>query len=246
MTKLIPKCQYNSGNAFGKLSSLQMKMTPTDKKDFKGDPIYKYVDPVSQDAVEYTTDLDGNIVEALDYDSKIYPTSPSFSTYYAELPEVVATPNKESTQAVQRAKEMFPDKQMRDRILLHMSYPKVSQVDVINRLYPFYVKGGKPEVDAVSRIFTGNRPHYNPVGNTIHLGKYPSLKNYIAELSHAMQFARPGQWGEAVKDVVTNPIEYFKNLGSEGDSTVYRRKGSLEHEAHKVIEPKIQRAINDE
>lgn len=64
MTKLIPKCQNNGGNAFGKVSPLYMKMSPTDKKDFKGDPIYKYVDPINQETTEYTTDLDGNIVEA--------------------------------------------------------------------------------------------------------------------------------------------------------------------------------------
>lgn len=98
MTKLIPKCQSNSGNAFGKISPLYMKVSPTDKKDFKGDPIYKYVDP--QNTVEYTTDFDGNLVEAVEDNGKIYPTSPGFSTYYAELPEVVVTPSKESTQAV--------------------------------------------------------------------------------------------------------------------------------------------------
>lgn len=243
MTKLIPKCQNNGGNAFGKASPLYMKMTPTDKKDFKGDPIYKYIDPVNQETTEYTTDFDGNIVEALNIDGKTFPTSLRFSTYYGELPEVVVTPSKESTQAVQHAKEMFPDKEMRDRFLLHASG---SQVDLINRLYPFYVKAKKPEVDATSRIFTGDRPHYNPVTNTIHLGKYPSLKKYIAELSHAVQFARPGQWGEAVKDVVTHPIEYFKNLGSRGNSAPYRRKGSLEYEAHSVIEPEIQRAVVNE
>lgn len=243
MTKLIPKCQNNGGNAFGKAGPLYMEMSSTGKKDFKGDPIYKYVDPVSQDTIEYTTDFDGNFVEALNFEGKTYPTSPAFSTYYGELPEVVVTPSKESTQAVQHAKEMFPDKQMREQILSKVFYPKVGQVDLINRLHSFYVKAGKPKVDAVSSIFVKNRPHYNPLDNTIHLGKYPALSSYISELSHAVQYAQPGKMGETVKDVITHPLEYLKNMGKNGDGSVYKRKGSIEHEAHSVIEPQIKQTV---
>lgn len=142
---------------------------------------------------------------------------------------------------------MFPDKKMRDQILIHMPfYSKVSQVDAINRLYPFYVKARKPKVDTASSILVGDRPHYSPTNNTIHLGESPRLQYYISELSHAVQFARPGQWKEVVKDVVTHPIEYFKNQRREENSDVYKRKGSVEYNAHSVIEPEIRQVVFNE
>lgn len=160
------------------------------------------------------------------------------------LPEIIITPGDDTRKAVLNAKEMFPDKQIRNAIykdydLWAIDELGVSQTDAINRLHNLYVKSGKPKLSKKSSLIMKNREHYNPLNNTIYLPD-PTFDGYVAELTHANQNAT-GKWTlpAIAKDIVSHPIEWFKNAGSTHYDPIYQRKGGYEYNAHKEIEPKF-------
>lgn len=149
---------------------------------------------------------------------------PLYAEEGAILPEIIIKPSKESNQAVEAVKEMFPDKNLRDAILKDydnwaIDELGISQTDAVNRLYHLYKLSGSPKVSSESSLIMGQREHYNPINNTIYVPD-PTFDGYIAEVSHAYQKAS-GRWNylDLAKDILTHPGEWLGNA-SEKKKTI--------------------------
>jgi hypothetical protein len=83
------------------------------------------------------------------------------------------------------------------------------------------------------------RTHYNEPANSIELSNAQN-KSLLAELAHAKQI-KDGKsvWGQAVLDWFKNPY-----ISDEGQYKMYEKPGTVEYEAHKVIEPKLRDQYN--
>lgn len=80
------------------------------------------------------------------------------------------------------------------------------------------------------------RSHYDGINNTLHLQGSDDL---TAELAHAQQQMKQPVIAKAAEDWVANP--YFT---SSGYKKQYDRKGTLENEAHSIIEPVLDKRRN--
>lgn len=154
------------------------------------------------------------------------------------LPEIVITPDKDGV--VIKMTQVFPNKNTRDKVLRDydawaLEELGVSQRDAANRLYDLYKQSGNPNVSTDTSIFMGDREHFNPINNTIYIPD-PTFDGYVAELAHAYQF-NSGKYSP-YKNILKHPLENLKNFTSRNNDT-YNRKGSLEYEAHQIIEPKL-------
>ena len=106
-----------------------------------------------------------------------------------------------------------------------------------------------------------DRPSYDPKGHAIIIGKNFTTSHIIAEVAHAKQF-QPKVYNETytpdtrndaeikrldslqqkenqlIKD---NPQPAYTGYTNAGDSLRYVTPGTIEHDAHSVIEPEIQK-----
>ncbi|MFA7717713.1 MAG: hypothetical protein WC875_03275 [Candidatus Absconditabacterales bacterium] len=104
------------------------------------------------------------------------------------------------------------------------------------------VRYGNPKITPKwSTTFNGKnyRGQFSPIKNTIHINpriyndKQEMIVIRLAELSHAKQYQQKGMIGRIVKDAITwteNDFTYKK---------LYDKEGTIEYEAHKIIEPEI-------
>lgn len=92
-----------------------------------------------------------------------------------------------------------------------------------------------------SRLLNGKdyRGQFSPIANTIHLNpkiydnKQEMLAIRIAELSHAKQYQEENMIGRIFADGVMRINNNFRY------KRMYEQKGTIEYEAHKIIEPQI-------
>lgn len=119
------------------------------------------------------------------------------------------------------------------------------------------VENGAPNIDTSSI----DRAYYDSGTNTIHIGnrKKKQLNNILAEIAHSKQYAplfshiqNPNKEDQLrIEDLYKKMIyegglkenNNYKKSGSQYDSVWdslrYEKPGTIEHEAHSIIEPKI-------
>src|ERR1051325_1906845 len=86
------------------------------------------------------------------------------------------------------------------------------------------------------------RAYYQPNSNIAYV---ETLNDYFAELSHSDQFINKKTGALDYSNVVVEPIEYamrgIRNLSEKlYDKYTYKTPGTLEWDAHKVIEPELK------
>jgi hypothetical protein len=107
---------------------------------------------------------------------------------------------------------------------------------------------GAPKVNVINVEET--TPYYNPLNDTMNITEAnPNL--FLAELAHKEQANQRGRLG-FIKDFVGNDlINTVKNIFSKGEnpyesySKNYKTKGTIENEAHDIIEPKLNYEFNN-
>lgn len=139
--------------------------------------------------------------------------------------------------------------------------PKINDPEYIKQLYkalweleqecdnPRVIITGKP----VEGFFSFDRSSYDPFTNTIYVvttGNPDGYKQLLAELAHAKQrtdkpalMAAQGTLDGA--RVITEMIVGLKSYRTAYDTTLYDQKGSIEHDAHEVIEKKLIQKVSD-
>lgn len=187
------------------------------------------------------------------------------SYYYAGvLPEVVIRPPKDN--AVYKAKYMIPNKELRNAFYESINSGDVDVIEdylldqrtYVNRLWDLYNKSGKPTIKPISRMsqlplrllektgllkYSDNRAHYKPITNTMYVDPEYAAEDIIAELSHAYQVYgtdTPRNW-KWMKQFLSRPNGDMVINNKDG----YDTPGSLEHTAHKIIEPAFWKYVTD-
>lgn len=124
--------------------------------------------------------------------------------------------------------EMFPNKQVRDLVYQDLAYnDEVSDYPFNDRLLniiQLYKLSGSPSITNKSKSkYNIIRSNYIPYYN--HINAYPG--SLVSELSHAYQY----------NNSIRKPIMPLDNKGVNGSD--YKRRGSIEHQAHEVIQPNL-------
>lgn len=137
----------------------------------------------------------------------------------------------------------------------------LDQRTYINRLWNLYNKSGKPAIRPLSSVpfltqlanqlsvkagiakTMEDRPFYRPIQNTMYVSSDYTADDIIAELSHAYQFRgtdtpRNLSW---MKQFLSRPVGDIVINGKSG----YDTPGSVEHVAHKIIEPAFYKYVTD-
>lgn len=180
------------------------------------------------------------------------------------LPEITIRPPKDN--AVYKAKYMIPNKELRNAFYESINSGDIDVIEddlldsrmYVNRLWNLYNKSGKPTIKPISRRsqlplrlaekvgllkYSDNRANYNPITNTMYVDPEYAAEEIIAELSHAYQFYgtdTPRNW-KWMKQFLSRPNGDMVINNKNG----YDTPGSLEHTAHKIIEPAFYRYVTD-
>ena len=180
-----------------------------------------------------------------------------------EKPEVVVIPSKADRLSLELSKTIFPRKWDREQFIeglqsishrnksqIHMNdqwlrlsqlralsnYPTLDRTkDVANYVWSYFPMGD-PEFDKT-------RAHYNPLTNTIIAPKMRERTQlpYVAELAHAYQF----QNDKARKNGLIGNFRLLPADVKINGKTEYETPGSVEWNAHKVIEPYMLQYLTD-
>ncbi|MEK7525537.1 MAG: hypothetical protein AAB561_00765 [Patescibacteria group bacterium] len=149
--------------------------------------------------------------------------------------------------------------------LISMQYGGKHKKEIYEILWRLERECGNPKIRLVSRgdkhylVFKGSkanqfRASYHPMSNIIYLsldkaGNGPLSDDFIAELSHGKQFSETPVTSSLVG--IKDWIGVFgSSLYNQQDidtsyNELYDQEGSLEHEAHGVIEPKLRDKVLD-
>lgn len=161
-----------------------------------------------------------------------------------QLQEVIIKPSTQSQKLQSISSRIFKDKQTRQRIyntinthlnrLDNLGVKSPSFNDTLVNTINLFNKSGRPSINNIDNLNTIGikRDFYNPVTNSLNLhtkqgvgGKYyPKL---IDELSHSFQYNNDIKHPK----LTTSPIDGKKT---------YHESGSLEHQAHSTIAPKLR------
>lgn len=157
-----------------------------------------------------------------------------------ELEDVIVKPTNFDKRLLKLSNNVFKDKDIRSAIYQkagELSYPEwdinknLSYNDALLNLIRLYQKSGSPSINLNKKIgFNLLRSHYNPFTNSITVNNEFSYP-IIEELSHAFQY----------NNKIKHPVLPGNNLSGRGGS--YSRKGSLEHQAHKIIQPQLKKFV---
>ena len=157
-----------------------------------------------------------------------------------ELQDVVVKPSNFDKRLLELSKNVFKDKKVRSAIYDKAKNisssdwdinPNLSYNDTLLNLVRLYQKSGSPSINVNGeKGFHLLRSHYNPFTNSITVNKCFSYP-IVDELSHAFQY----------NNKIKHPILPGNNLTGGGGS--YNRKGSTEYQAHKVIQPLLNKFI---
>jgi hypothetical protein len=155
---------------------------------------------------------------------------------------------KEDSSEISKAGKFETELYGEDGLLTPEKTEQEKKLDYIS-LWQINEKHGNPKVQyggQNDKIFKDRASYYNflNIANLpTHFGKF-AFNDYIAELSHAEQFAKNQEkyatWFE--KDVNrTDSIANAKNISyEEAQMQSYDNKETVEYEAHRVIEPKLE------
>lgn len=151
--------------------------------------------------------------------------------------------------------------------------PKMGSYDeeLYKALWALEQESGNPKVrffvnqrkeHPIKFLLSKNRSNYDPVTNTVYINIFSSdeevLHQYIAELSHGIQFDQHPitSTTKSISDIVpligkallqksdatnTSLIGRFVN----NYSSTYEMPGTLEHDAHSIIEPTLENKLRD-
>ena len=85
-----------------------------------------------------------------------------------------------------------------------------------------------------------SRPYYNPVNNTMYISRSTGVSDILAEAAHATQFR---------KMPITSILKSLKTgveaIRSRDYDATYKIQGTLEHDAHSVIEPQLHKKFDE-
>lgn len=175
-----------------------------------------------------------NILNLLPFASHVFKDSDGFgytlTDFYdaGQLDDVVAKPSEYDKKLFSITKKMFPNKQVRDLVYQDLAYnDEVSDYPFNDRLLnmiQLYKLSGSPSITNKSKSkYNIIRSNYIPYYN--HINAYPG--SLVSELSHAYQY----------NNSIRKPIMPLDNKGVNGSD--YKRRGSIEHQAHEVIQPNL-------
>lgn len=191
-----------------------------------------------KDAYNYNVKFDDLVQDYEDTKnaSPIIINSPSTrqpGTIRADVPTTLLGPTQEEIKAQQQRDLNKYKQQMYDSIT-QPSLPNILNLLPSNnfgkdsygqkfwwrRGNNLHFKGGKDESKSKYNIIRSNYiPYYN------HINAYPG--SLVSELSHAYQY----------NNSIRKPIMPLDNKGVNGSD--YKRRGSIEHQAHEVIQPNL-------
>ena len=200
-----------------------------------------------KDAYNYNVKFDDLVQDYEDTKnaSPIIINSPSTrqpGTIRADVPTTLLGPTQEEIKAKQQRdlnkykQQMYdsitqpslPNKQVRDLVYQDLAYnDEVSDYPFNDRLLnmiQLYKLSGSPSITNKSKSkYNIIRSNYIPYYN--HINAYPG--SLVSELSHAYQY----------NNSIRKPIMPLDNKGVNGSD--YKRRGSIEHQAHEVIQPNL-------
>lgn len=150
-----------------------------------------------------------------------------------QLDDVVVKPSEYDKKLLSITKKMFPNKQARDLVYQDLAHQDIdcdgevsdhSFNDRLLNMIQLYKLSGSPSLTNKSKskfnIFRSNYiPYYN------HINAYPG--SLVSELSHAYQYSNS----------IRKPIMVLDNRTVKGSD--YKRRGSIEHQAHEAIYPNL-------
>lgn len=168
------------------------------------------------------------------------------------LPGVVIRPPKDSKKVLSEAKEMLPIDKMRHNwydwidTMRDFHYPdrNMDPYEYVRRMYNIYNASGKPSVSTTKtpeyavhnpfNIHGKDRQMYNGILNRMYLD--PDDPGFADEMSHAFQNNTdvPFDWDPLPGDWEIN--------GRNG----YERPGHQEYTAHSIIQPLLERYLEDQ
>lgn len=194
------------------------------------------VNPLQQD--KFNQDINLELGQPKNYfASHVFKDSNGFkytlTDFYdaGQLDDVVAKPSEYDKKLLSITKKMFPNKQVRDLVYQDLicdgdvsDYPFNSFNDRLLNMIQLYKLSGSPSITNKSKskwnIYRSNYiPYYN------HINANPGA--LVSELSHAYQ-----QNNSIRKPII--PLDNKRPNGSD-----YERRGSIEHQAHEVIQPNL-------
>ena len=172
------------------------------------------------------------------------------------LPEITIRPPKDN--AVYKANYMIPNKELRNQF--YNSINRQDEFDgnikdtrtYINKLWDLYIKSSKPTIKPVGSRFSPGmmilqkmgvvdgdetRATYDNIFNTMYVDPEDAAEDIVAEMAHAYQFHgtdTPRTW-TWMKQFLSRPNGDIVINGSDG----YDTPGSLEYNAHNIIEPRF-------
>ena len=203
-----------------------------------------------KDAYNYNVKFDDLVQDYEDTKnaSPIIINSPSTrqpGTIRADVPTTLLGPTQEEIKAKQQRdlnkykQQMYDsitqpslpnilNKQVRDLVYQDLAYnDEVSDYPFNDRLLnmiQLYKLSGSPSITNKSKSkYNIIRSNYIPYYN--HINAYPG--SLVSELSHAYQY----------NNSIRKPIMPLDNKGVNGSD--YKRRGSIEHQAHEVIQPNL-------
>lgn len=210
------------------------------------------VNPLQQDKISQAVNLElglpKNYFSSHDFkdsDGFVYKLTDFYDA--GQLDDVVVKPSEYDKKLFSITKKMFPNKQVRDLVCQELAYQDISflGMDSNNKVpdYPFndrllnliqlYKLSGSPSITNKSKskwnIISNNNyvPYYN------HINAHPG--SLVAELAHAYQY----------NNSIRKPLMPLDNRASNRTSkgSDYKRRGSIEHQAHAAIQPNLEKFI---
>ena len=117
--------------------------------------------------------------------------------------------------------------------------------NIQSKLMKSFVNKEYPETDITEYDFHV-RPFYNPLTNNINVSKNSNA--IVAELAHAEQNRQTNPLsmvGKAASDIIKSAIDNNTFNLSKAQTKTYRKKNTIENDAHDVIEPKLKEKYNN-
>ena len=162
-------------------------------------------------------------------------------TIEVTLPEIVVTPSEVQKEYKLKVRP-FLDKKAALDIGKSFDYlPKQSLDSQMKAFIDIHQYAGKPHLKGIQSpilpITTNSgkpRAYYNPVFNTAY--NINSLSDAMAEMSHPIQL-------KLSKKPTAEIFDYVKDVVTGKQSKSYNKKGSLEYNTHRVVQPLLNKYL---
>ena len=162
-------------------------------------------------------------------------------TIEVTLPEIVVTPSEVQKEYKLKVRP-FLDKKAALDIGKSFDYlPKQSLDSQMKAFIDIHQYAGKPHLKGIQSpilsITTGNgdpRAYYNPIFNTAY--NINSLRDAMEEMSHPIQL-------KLSKKPTAEIFDYVKDVVTGKQLKSYNKKGSLEYNTHRVVQPLLNKYL---